>query len=78
MANRSIRYGVRLRKRYAAVQVDKRSRYRCDLCGKTAVKRISNGIWKCRHCNSTFAGGAFTFKTSAGETASMIMARLKG
>ena len=75
MANFSVRYGVSIRKRYLAVQADKKKRYKCDICAKTAVKRISNGIWRCRHCNSTFAGGAYTFKTSAGETVSRLLGR---
>ncbi len=69
MASPRIRYGVSLRKRYAAVQKDKRARYMCDVCGKEAVRRISTGIWRCRHCSATFAGGAYTFKTAAGEAA---------
>lgn len=75
MSNFSVRYGVSLRKRYMAVKADKQRRYKCDLCGKTAVKRISNAIWKCRHCNATFAGGAYTFKTSSGETASRLLGK---
>ena len=77
MANYSIRYGVGLRKRFAAVSADKKRRYKCDLCGKIAVKRISNAIWKCRHCNATFAGGAYTLKTTSGETASRMLSRPK-
>ncbi len=68
MSNFNVRYGVSLRKRYMAVKADKQKRYKCDLCGKTAVKRVGNALWKCRHCNATFAGGAYTFKTTAGET----------
>lgn len=75
MAKFSIRYGVTLRKRWSAVQADKRKRYRCDLCEKIAVKRAGNGIWHCRHCNATFAGGAYTFKTTAGETVSRLLGR---
>lgn len=75
MANYGVRYGVSLRKRYAAVKADKQRRYKCDMCGKTAVKRISNGIWRCRHCNATFAGGAYTLKTTGGETASRMLNR---
>ncbi|MDE1823722.1 MAG: 50S ribosomal protein L37ae [Candidatus Micrarchaeota archaeon] len=75
MAKGAIRYGVGLRKRAMAVKKEKSSRYRCDLCGKVAVKRISYAIWRCRHCNATFAGGAYTFKTAAGEMVSRIMGR---
>ena len=75
MANFSVRYGVSIRKRYMSVQADKRKRYLCGLCGKVAVKRKMNGIWHCRHCNATFAGGAYTFKTTAGETVSRLLGR---
>lgn len=75
MANFNVRYGVSLRKRFLAVGADKRKRYKCDLCGKVAVKRVMNGIWHCRHCDSTFAGGAYTFHTTAGETVSRLLNR---
>lgn len=73
MANASIRYGVSLRKRYTAVKKDKQRRYKCDVCGKDAVKRISTGIWKCRHCGATFAGGAYSLKTATGSTFNRII-----
>ncbi|MGC8586686.1 MAG: 50S ribosomal protein L37ae [Candidatus Micrarchaeia archaeon] len=75
MANSSIRYGASLRKRYFAVQSQKRAKYMCDVCGKVAVRRISTGIWKCNHCGATFAGGAYTPKTSAGETVNKLLGR---
>jgi large subunit ribosomal protein L37Ae len=75
MANFNVRYGVSIRKRYLAVSADKKKRYRCDMCGKVAVKRVRNGIWQCRHCDATFAGGAYTFKTTAGETVSRLLNR---
>lgn len=75
MANFNVRYGVSLRKRFMAIQADKKRRYRCDLCGKESVKRVGNGVWQCRHCNATFAGGAYTFKTTAGETVARILGK---
>ncbi len=75
MANFHVRYGVSLRKRFMAVKADKQKRYKCDLCGKEAVKRVSNAIWKCRHCNATYAGGAYTLKTTAGDTVSRLLAK---
>ena len=77
MANRSIRYGVSLRKRYATVQKEKQSRYICDVCGKEAIKRVSAGIWKCRHCGATFAGGAYNLKTEAGKNVSRLLSQIK-
>ncbi len=75
MANKSIRYGVNLRKREQAVIKQKNTRYKCDVCGKDAVRRISVGIWECNYCNSTYAGGAYTFKTPSGETVARILGR---
>ena len=76
MANASIRYGARIRKRIKAVKHDKQSKYKCELCGKIAVKRISTSIWRCRHCNATYAGGAYTFTTPIGETAKRLIENL--
>jgi large subunit ribosomal protein L37Ae len=44
---------------------------------KTAVKRVSCGIWKCKGCKITFAGGAYEFATSVATTAKVTMNRLK-
>jgi ribosomal protein L37AE/L43A len=32
----------------------------CQFCGKNAVKRTAVGIWNCRSCRKTTAGGAYT------------------
>lgn len=69
MANASIRYGASIRKRYASVKAEKRSAYRCEMCGRESVKRIGTSIWKCRHCGATYAGGAYTMTTASGEVA---------
>ncbi|MCL4552703.1 MAG: 50S ribosomal protein L37ae [Candidatus Marsarchaeota archaeon] len=76
MANSSIRYGVSLRKRFRAVANEKKAKYKCDACGKVALKRVSQGIWHCNYCNATVAGGAYNPKTAAGETASIILSRI--
>lgn len=78
MANSSIRYGVSLRKRYESILAEKKKRYKCDVCGKEAVKRVGTGIWKCRHCGATFAGGAYTLKTATGDTFNRIINQFKG
>lgn len=75
MANKSIRYGVTLRKKEAAVLKQKNAKYKCDMCGKQSVHRISVAIWKCEYCGATFAGGAYTMKTAAGETINRILSR---
>lgn len=77
MANWSIRYGVNLRKRYRAISKEKKTLYECDVCGKSAVKRISTGIWRCKHCGATFAGGAYSLKTEAGRTVERVLGQMK-
>lgn len=52
-------------------------RYISLLSIQTAVKRVSCGIWKCKGCKITFAGGAFEFATSVATTAKVTMNRLK-
>jgi len=36
------------------------------------VKRVSVGIWKCKKCGYTFAGGAYTPTTKLGIVANRI------
>ncbi len=76
MANWSIRYGVSLRKRWTAVQKEKKTLYKCDVCSKEMVKRISTGIWKCKHCGATFAGGAYNLKTEAGRAVERVLGQI--
>ena len=77
MANASIRYGASIRKRADKVRRDKKALYLCDMCGKTGVKRIGTGIWKCKHCGTTYAGGAYTMKTPAGSIGKRTVEMLK-
>lgn len=53
------RYGVRVRKRIDSVLRKSRAQYQCPECRYMAVRRLSAGIWKCRHCELVFAGAAF-------------------
>jgi large subunit ribosomal protein L37Ae len=73
MANASIRYGASIRKRYNKIKAEKRALYLCDVCGKSGVRRISTSIWRCRHCNTTYAGGAYSLKTAAGAVAKRLV-----
>ncbi len=77
MVNWNVRYGVNLRKRYLAVAKEKKALYECGLCGRQAVKRISTGVWRCKHCGATFAGGAYNLKTEAGRTVERILGQMK-
>lgn len=69
MANASIRYGASIRKRYTKIKKEKSSFFHCEMCGKDAVRRLGTGIWRCRHCNTTYAGGAYSMTTPAGVNA---------
>ena len=42
------------------MEVTQHARYICAFCGKNTVKRHSTGIWNCRSCHKTVAGGAYT------------------
>ncbi len=69
MANASIRYGASIRKRALGVKQKKQAEYKCEACGKPSVRRVGTSIWRCRHCNATYAGGAYTMTTPEGEVA---------
>ena len=54
------RYGASLRKRAKKLEISQHAKYECPFCGKaTAVRRVAVGIWRCKPCNRSFAGGAW-------------------
>ncbi|KAI5191456.1 large subunit ribosomal protein L37Ae [Nematocida sp. AWRm77] len=71
------RYGVSLRKKIKISEITQHSKYVCNFCGKTSVKRKVVGIWKCRACNVVVAGGAYNVVTVAGQSAKSQNQRLK-
>lgn len=71
------RYGVSLRRRIKKIEENQHAKYVCSFCGKHSVKRKVVGIWKCRGCKITVAGGAYTVVTVAGESARTQNLRLK-
>ncbi len=77
MANWNVKYGASLRKRYLAVVAQKKDVYVCSICGKRAVRRISTGIWQCKSCGATFAGGAFTPSTEEGKNLERVIMQMK-
>jgi Ribosomal protein L37AE/L43A len=77
LANASIRYGARIRKRAAEIKKKKIALYKCDSCGEIKIERIGTGIWKCRHCDAIYAGGAYTLTTGAGEIARRLVGGMK-
>ncbi|MCW3988334.1 MAG: 50S ribosomal protein L37ae [Candidatus Bathyarchaeota archaeon] len=70
-----VRYGRRVRLRIAAAESGLRVRHICQNCGYKAVKRVSVGIWKCRKCNLTFAGAAYSPTSEVGEAVKRIIRR---
>lgn len=60
------RYGATVRKRYIEIVSSLRREHKCPQCGVVAVKRRSVGVWECRKCGFTFAGGAYTPVTKLG------------
>lgn len=63
------RYGSTVRKRYVKVVTELKKPHRCPQCGFVRVRRQSVGVWKCRKCEFTFAGGAYTPSTKLGVVA---------
>lgn len=63
------RYGATVRKRYVKIITELKKPHRCPQCGFVRVKRESVGVWKCRKCDYTFTGGAYTPATKLGAVA---------
>ena len=55
---------------------NKTKRHECPKCHKLKLKRKSNAIWECgsKACSSTFAGGAYSFGSEAGDIAKRLIA----
>ena len=71
------RYGASLRKQIKKIEVSQHSKYFCSFCGKFGMKRAVVGIWKCKGCNKTQAGGAYTLNTAASVTVRSTIRRLR-
>jgi large subunit ribosomal protein L37Ae len=63
------RYGSTVRKRYIRVVAGLKKPHKCPQCGLVRVKRESVGVWKCKKCGYTFAGGAYIPVTKLGVVA---------
>lgn len=53
------RYGSTLRKRWNLIMLKKTALYECPRCLHKKLEWVSVGIWKCRKCGYTVAGGAY-------------------
>lgn len=54
------RYGSRLKEKFLEVESRQKKKYKCPLCLKPSVKRVSYGIWQCNKCDTKFAGKAYS------------------
>ena len=64
------RYGVSVRRRATAVIKRLKQSYTCPVCQYQKVKRVAAGVWNCKKCDHTFAGGVwepFTRATVANQ-----------
>mmetsp|Transcript_31570 Transcript_31570/g.48844 ORF Transcript_31570/g.48844 Transcript_31570/m.48844 type:complete len:96 (-) Transcript_31570:45-332(-) len=71
------RYGSTLRKLSKKIEVSQHSKFHCVFCGKDCVKRTVVGIWNCKKCNKTIAGGAYSLSTASAVTVRSTIARLR-
>ena len=67
------RYGVKSRTRVRDVESQQRLRHLCPQCGHKAVQRVSTGIWRCKKCNHTFAGGAYIPRTEPAQNVDKLL-----
>lgn len=62
------RYGVVIRNRVKNIEAQQYDRHECPTCRHKSVKRVSAGIWNCRHCGYKFAAGAYSPRHKKGTT----------
>jgi len=62
------RYGVRARSRVRNIETHQHAKHKCPSCGHLKVRRTETSIWQCKKCGAKFAGGAYSFRTEAGQT----------
>ncbi|KAJ9599730.1 hypothetical protein L9F63_026420, partial [Diploptera punctata] len=70
------RYGASLRKMVKKMEITQHSKYTCTFCGKDAMKRSCVGIWSCKRCKRTVAGGAWVYSTTAAASVRSAVRRL--
>ncbi|KAL1839282.1 hypothetical protein VTJ49DRAFT_1682 [Mycothermus thermophilus] len=71
------RYGASLRKLVKKQEVAQHAKYTCTFCGKDSVRRTAVGIWSCKSCKKTMAGGAYTVSTPAAAAMRSTLRRLR-
>ncbi|KXJ94680.1 ribosomal protein L37ae [Microdochium bolleyi] len=71
------RYGASLRKQVKKMEITQHAKYTCTFCGKTTVRRNAVGIWDCKACKKTVAGGAYVVSTAAAAAMRSTLRRLR-
>ena len=71
------RYGASLRKIAKKIEITQHATYTCAFCGKQSVKRRAVGIWDCKGCGKSLAGGAWVMTTTAAATVRSTVRRLR-
>ncbi|RYO93108.1 hypothetical protein DL764_008029 [Monosporascus ibericus] len=72
------RYGASLRKQVKKMEITQHAKYtKGTFCGKVTVKRGAVGIWNCKSCGKTVAGGAYTVSTAAAAAMRSTLRRLR-
>ncbi|MCC7570254.1 50S ribosomal protein L37ae [Candidatus Micrarchaeota archaeon] len=67
MATPTTRGGVKIRKRLKHINDLKTSKYNCPVCKKKTIARMQYGVWACKSCGATVAGGAWALNTGPGK-----------
>ncbi|MEA3190722.1 MAG: large subunit ribosomal protein L37Ae [Thermoplasmata archaeon] len=63
------RYGALHRRTVGNIEKVQKGAHACSRCGAVSVYRIHTAIWECQKCGFTFAGGAYSPQTGAGQGA---------
>ncbi|KAK2146397.1 hypothetical protein LSH36_611g03058 [Paralvinella palmiformis] len=71
------RYGASLRKDVKKMEITQHSKYTCSFCGKDSMRRLAVGIWSCKSCKKTVAGGAYVYSTTAAAMVRSTIRRLR-
>ena len=69
------RYGVSVRRNAGSAMAKRSRKYTCPVCQYQKVERQSVGIWACKKCGHTFAGGAWEPYTRASDANNRIIRR---
>lgn len=57
-----MRYGKKIRDGLKNIKRLTTRKYKCPLCTRISVRRISTGIWQCKKCGTKFASNAYKFE----------------